>query len=288
MPVTFGSKLPRSDAGQINREPLNRAIKELSDIVWKEGGFRFHHFSTNLALRFEYHCCQDQAHERELDGSRIRDVPKMTRFPCQSSLIMQPRLDDRVLTLELYHLYHQPYSDRQLSSEVIDFIDARKATSTPAEIFRDLLASDVPGASSATQHQVYYRWKQSNMTTWRRHSDPVQSAELLIDEQAALYDGRVYASGSVKGIAFYIRHPVKVLASTSRELAMDSTFGTNNAGMSLFSVLAEVDGAGIPLGYCFTKSTDSGSEAGAQTVLLVQFLQPFRHAGFMPTFFWGG
>ena len=60
---------------------------------------------------------------------------------------------------------------------------------------------------------------------------------------------------------------------------MDSTFGTNNAGMDLFSILAEVDGTGIPLAYCFTQMANSGasssrSDAGAQINLLDQFLGP--------------
>ena len=87
-------------------------MKGLAEIIWNEVGFRFHHRTTNSSLRFYYHCCQDQAYERELDGPRIRDAPKMTRYPCHSSLIMYPQLDERILTLELQHRYHQPYVDR--------------------------------------------------------------------------------------------------------------------------------------------------------------------------------
>ena len=58
----------------------------------------------------------------------------------------------------------------------------------------------------------------------------------------------------------------------------------NNAGMNLFSVLAEVDGAGIPLAYFFIKP-GCMADNGAQTNLLDQFLRHFRHSGFMPTFF---
>ena len=72
---------------------------------------------------------------------------------------------------------------------------------------------------------------------------------------------------------------------------MDATFGTNNAGMDLFAVLAEVDGTGVPLAYCFVYviPSDDGktkkADAGALTHVLQQFLQRIRLAGFNPTFF---
>ena len=91
-------------------------------------------------------------------------------------------------------------------------------------------------------------------------------------------------------MAFYICSSMRLLASKSRELAMDSTFGTNNAGMDLFVILAEVDGTGIPLTYCFIQMGDSkagvsGSNAGDQRDLLNQFLWLLRESGFRPTFY---
>ena len=72
---------------------------------------------------------------------------------------------------------------------------------------------------------------------------------------------------------------------------MDATFGTNNTGMHLFAVLAEVDGTGIPLAYCFMDVFNDNcqgirrADPGATTALLDQFLRPLRDAGFNPTFF---
>ena len=290
LPIAFGSKLQQSDAGRTDRTPLNQAMQELVGIIWKEGGFRFFHRTTERTQRFIYYCCQDQARERKSSGLGAHDVPKITRFPCQSSLTIRPFLEERVLALELYHIYHQPYHDRQLSPAVMDFIDTRITSLSPAEIFRDLSASGITGVSTVAQHQVYYRWQQANMATWRRHDDALLSAEYLLNEQTALYDHRVYTSGASKGVALYVRRSMKALISKTKELAMDSTFGTNNAGMDLFSILAEVDGTGIPLAYCFTQMANSGasssrSDAGAQINLLDQFLRPLRELGFRPTFF---
>ena len=287
--IAFGSKLQQSDAGRTDRKPLNQVMQELVGIIWKEGGFRFFHRTTERNQRFIYYCCQDQARERKSSGLGAHDVPKIIRFPCQSSLTIRPFLEERVLAPELYHIYHQPYHDRQLSPAVMDFIDTCIADLNPVEIFRDLSASGIPGVSTVAQHQVYYRWQQANMATWRRHHDALLSAEYLLNEQPALYDHRVYTSGASKGVALYVRRSIKALISKPKELAMDSTFGTNNAGMDLFSILAEVDGKGIPLAYCFTQMSNWGasssrSDAGAQ-INLDQFLRPLRELGFRPTFF---
>src|SRR6516164_4784086 len=92
-------------------------------------------------------------------------------------------------------------------------------------------------------------------------------------------------------LAFYISDSVNALAHHTKELAIDATFGTNNMGMDLFVVLAEVDGTGVPLAYCFMDVfTDNSrgvrrADPGATTHLLDQFLRPLRKAGFNPTFF---
>jgi MULE transposase domain len=95
----------------------------------------------------------------------------------------------------------------------------------------------------------------------------------------------------MRALAFYISDSVNTLASCAKELAMDATYGTNNTGMQLFAVLAEVDGTGIPLAYCFIDVFNDDShgtrraDPGATTALLNQFLRPLRDAGFNPTFF---
>ena len=67
---------------------------------------------------------------------------------------------------------------------------------------------------------------------------------------------------------------------------MDATFGTNNSGMDLFSLLAEFDGTGVPLGYCFVETIQSRpSVPGALAEILQRFLQVFKDSGLNPSFF---
>lgn len=78
--------------------------------------------------------------------------------------------------------------------------------------------------------------------------------------------------------------------SDASELVMDATYGTNSSGADLFAVLAEADGAGVPIGYIFVEKrgvADSGrrSEDGAMTALIAEFLKQVWNAGFRPRFF---
>ncbi|KAI0991919.1 hypothetical protein K3495_g16268, partial [Podosphaera aphanis] len=104
------------------------------------------------------------------------------------------------------------------------------------------------------------------------------------------YQHSIYTSGNLRGLAIYIRGTMTTLVSKARELVIDATYGTNNSGMSLFAVLAELDGTGVPLCYLFLgiKSPDECSKSaqlcGATISILKNFLQPLKAAGFEPTF----
>ena len=49
------------------------------------------------------------------------------------------------------------------------------------------------------------------------------------------------------------------------------THGTNNAGMDLYAVLAEVDGSGIPLAYLFldTVRSDNGTRYAQSSIAII-------------------
>jgi hypothetical protein len=92
-------------------------------------------------------------------------------------------------------------------------------------------------------------------------------------------------------LAFYISDSIKVLAYRAKELAMDATYGTNNKGMELFAVMAEFDGTGVPLAYCFVEIFEDNSkgerkaEPGAIIDIRSKFLQQLQDSGLDPAFF---
>jgi hypothetical protein len=86
----------------------------------------------------------------------------------------------------------------------------------------------------------------ANSSKWRRDPNPLRSAKNML------------RNDHVRGLAFYISDAIGTLTTRAKELAMDATFGTNNAGMDMFAVLAEVEGTGVPLAYCFPLNVQSG------------------------------
>ena len=148
--VAFGTTLPMKD-GNPDRKPLSNAIREFADLIWKIGGFRFGHRRTHWdKMKFIYYCCQDADHAYASVAQGKRDTPRMEGFKCRSKLILKPSLEQRTLGISMYHHYHIPYFDCQLSSEVMQFVLDRTATKTPAEIYQDLQSSKPPGWEHAT------------------------------------------------------------------------------------------------------------------------------------------
>ena len=152
LPIRFASF---DDNSTIDRVAMTNAISQLAEIIWKKCGFRFWHRRTDWKERvYVYFCSQDAQRAQKSVARGRRNTPRMKRFSCQSRLVFRPSLEDRTLTVSLCHTYHTPYVDHQLSEVALEFIRARTAVSTPAEIFRDLQAAQLPGWEFITSHQV--------------------------------------------------------------------------------------------------------------------------------------
>lgn len=290
LPVAFATAMPKNSDGTYDRKPLINAVRDIANEIWKIGGFRFRRNGAHWdQLRFDYICCQDADHERASVAKGIQDSPRMERFECGSKLILQPMLEQRTLEISIYHRYHAQYSDRRLSPEVMDFIMGRM-DSTPAEIFKELQTTRPIGWQDASEHQIYYQWHLANASKWQRDPDPLCSARNLLSERLDVTSSE-YIVDNVRALGFYINDSIRELALRAKELAMDATFGTNNAGMQLFAVLAEVDGTGVPLAYCFLEVFANNAKGerrampGAISGVLCQFLRYLKASGLNPTFF---
>ncbi|KAL5612174.1 hypothetical protein BROUX41_000283 [Berkeleyomyces rouxiae] len=85
---------------------------------------------------------------------------------------------EKQLSLELHHIYHKSYETTELSIACKEFIDARISSSTPSQIYRDLVDSRIAGFDNVAQHQVYYRWKQVNGLVSQHVPDPNVSPQM--------------------------------------------------------------------------------------------------------------
>src|SRR6516162_1944585 len=143
LPIGFGSF---HDDGTSDRAAMTNAVSQLAEIIWKKGGFRFWHRKTDWGqCAFTYFCSQDAERARKSVARGQRDTPQMERFSCGSCLTFRLSLENGTLAVSLQHTYHTPYADHQPSDAALEFIQARTAISTPAEIYRDLQAAQLPG-----------------------------------------------------------------------------------------------------------------------------------------------
>ena len=175
--------MARGEDSQLDRSPLNEVVRHLADLIWQEDGFHFRHrqtYTRNEPQIFEDSCCQYKMMEKTSKVESKRDVLRSERFEYQGRMTMYVYLESRILVVTMIHLHHKPYVNTNLDAAVLEFIGARVTESTPAQIHRDLMASDLPGSKSATQSQVYYRWQQGNASSWRRHHDQFRSAVMLL------------------------------------------------------------------------------------------------------------
>ena len=310
LPVRFGSyrifeNAVDSGSGSVGskdsqRSQLNAAMADLAEIIWKEGGFRFRHTATtHKTLTFSYNCSQDakfvDKYESKVAPEKRRDASRMLRFPCQSKLSMRPCFENRTLSLSIRHEWHEPYQSIRLSPEALALITSMVSTKTPAEIYREI--QDFPEAENVTRHQVYYLWQRANAGLWQRDADPMKSATILLSEDDRYRDAYDCIPWmNVRALIFYSLEVIRKLAGSITQLVMDATYGTNNGGMDLFCVLAEVDGSGIPLGYCLVEVTGPPrenstcknprrAEPGATGYVLCRFLERLKSWGFEPTCF---
>ena len=100
-----------------------------------------------------------------------------------------------------------------------------------------------------------------------------------------MYHHRSMFVANVLALGFYIRASVDALSGT-REIAIDASYGTNNAGMELYAVLAELDGTGAPMAYLFVEKNNSfgTSSPGSMTQVIYQFLRVLDNLGVNPSF----
>lgn len=165
----------------------------------------------------------------------------------------KPNFADRTLTVILRHDHHKIYVDNLLTPACCNFISDRRLTSTPGEIYRELQAFGPVGWDKTTAEQVYYQWQKANASNWRKHNDASESA-FLLGEESPLCTAAQYSAGTMRAVAIYVTKNIELLSASIEEIAMDSTYGTNSSGAPLFAVLAEYDGSGFPLAYCFIET----------------------------------
>jgi len=137
--------------------------------------------------------------------------------------------------------------------------------------------------------QVRYLWHNLASRIWLRDKkNPLLSANLYANEVDRVKCLHLTCPG-YEGLLIINKVATSNLSRPGlvQELVMDATYGTNSAAYSLFAILAEVDGTGIPLAYAFTKPiAEKARNTGAPLMeMLHQVLRNIREEGFYPAVF---
>ncbi|KAF9023081.1 hypothetical protein BDZ89DRAFT_1193313, partial [Hymenopellis radicata] len=196
----------------------------------------------------------------------------MDRFACNGWLRVTFANDDAsTARIRLMHHHaHTPYVDINLGQKQKDLIRDLKHLA-PSKIWDKILA-DNPD-NEYTEKQVYSEWMHQSEKEWRLDNDQVKSAEKLIRsvEDYTTQVIPITPRPGIHAIAFALKEPLDAIGAETTEVAMDSTWKTNQAGYELYSLVAELNGCAVPIAFIFTTS-DGTAEPGTKDLMLQDFI----------------
>ncbi|KAJ7718501.1 hypothetical protein B0H14DRAFT_3011233 [Mycena olivaceomarginata] len=172
----------------------------------------------------------------------------MRTFDCRGWLTVWAYEDSEYFIRIRHQECHEKYVSIDLPEDVKSYINQNPKMRS-FQLWKEILKSHPRPAFS--QKAVYNLWNKQQQTQWRRHDDELESAKLLLKEFSL--DPKYELEpidlpddgGGYTAIAF---------ALPSLILALDSTFNTTKSGFECFSLLGEVFGSGLPLGFLLIKS----------------------------------
>lgn len=289
-----GTPSPLREANLITKDDLLPFTNDLTTSIWQESNVRFVHKDTTEGPRqitLHYFCAQDESKAKRVVNDHRDRHDHMRRGPCESLLsFAYDRITEYLLITASHEDNHPPYIEKNIPLVVRDFIE-KNVKHSPAQIYQMMLRE--PGfeqhCDSVSDSQVRYLWHNLTSRIWLRDKkDPLLSANLYANEVDRVKCLHLTCPG-YEGLLIINKVATSNLSRPGlvQELVMDATYGTNSAAYSLFAILAEVDGTGIPLAYAFTKPiAEKARNTGAPLMeMLHQVLRNIREEGFYPAVF---
>ncbi|KAI0643577.1 hypothetical protein C8Q79DRAFT_1012162 [Trametes meyenii] len=246
-----------------------------------------------------YSCAQSTSREQKAkvprgDG-KSRASCQMERSECGGWLHVTAGAESDVMTVCMKHAeQHKPYKDIGLPGKWKKLIRKYASTLTPGKIWREVVrrvtkgrkATDPGMALPFRQKSIYYYWQVVTRQEWRRSSKTFESACAFIEEKGDEHNIKlldVQPKPGTEALAFYVTDFVEGWAANAQEIAMDSTWNTNSGNFELFAVVADTNGAGIPLAFLFLQTTKEAA-SGAKRAVLEWFLGCLKILGVEPEF----
>lgn len=195
----------------------------------------------------------------------------MKRYDCASGLTITTNLYTHQATVMLKHHCHPVYVDVRVQEDIKEYIAAH-LDDTPQKLFFDIMQNK--NISNLTQSQVYHWWLRLNQRHWKLAEDQMESAIKLLGNNEDKMEKIPVAVPGVNALGFSFPNAMAKHAGTT-EIGMDATYKTNQKNMELFSVIANMDGVGFPLGYLLLSATEE-IKAHDKTKAIEQFCRHFK------------
>ncbi|KAG2153487.1 uncharacterized protein EDB93DRAFT_1248751 [Suillus bovinus] len=270
-----GSYLVPEDPITSEKERVQMAALE----VWRTTGYRFrvqHNYPLKTGHKTILWCCQDEDKKQksrpsQKEGVKHRDTIGMKCFPCRSALTisccnrMGNQINACTLSIRMrHHDAHVPYYDVAMPSDATQIIRDQLEWSSPSSLAPKIQAL----YPCITASQVHFAWTKMSEILWKKDSDQLTSAKMLLDEfgrDIDVFD--VELADGVEQLCWGMKKITRRLEGKVVEIGLDATYNTNAKHLELYSVLGEFDNAGFPLSYCLL-STATAIEIGKRTTAL--------------------
>lgn len=218
--------------------------KQFVDLV---GAREFYGYSSNggTVTRAQYRCRQATRYSEEVHHRTVvRD--RQALYQCGGGMVFSYKSNK--MSIRLRHRTHHP-SLRQRPK--LDEKSKRRITEL-AEIgmapFQVLSVVRAESTSLIVYDDVYHAWAEALSSSFRRHTDPVESVKRYVRESDTVKF--IYEQTRPDGIGFATSLGSQLVKDFRvEEVLIDSTYKTNKQKMELFAVIASSMGAGFPIAY---------------------------------------
>ncbi|CAG8487299.1 954_t:CDS:2, partial [Scutellospora calospora] len=209
------------------------------------------------------------------ESNKQRDtLPFLERYDCKGIINIEILSNLDIVKVKYSHeILHPRPRHVSTTSKIKKFIQDKVDFNVP-EIWRQIQVNHINGYKNFSIQQAYYWWSIESHKIYFRDSNPLLSAKRLLEEynQEIIVDN---LDSSTPTLGFLTLLFGRLFNNKFDAIAIDATYGTNNLGCELYSLLGIIDGAGFPLSYLFV----SAGKNHNMTYILFQWMQAIKEKG---------
>ncbi|GBC35839.2 ATP-dependent DNA helicase PIF1 [Rhizophagus irregularis DAOM 181602=DAOM 197198] len=136
----------------------------------------------------------------------------------------------------------------EMAHHIITSISEENINCSASEICHQVRECQINGYESITIQQIYYWWSIESHKIYCRHSDPLLSTKILLEESNLEIIVNSLDS-SLPALGFLTTLFDRLIYNKFDAIVIDTTYGTNNLSWELYAIMGVIDGTGFPLSY---------------------------------------